>query len=239
MNLNVHYFFLTCYNLHGSWLNMLILSICDSEFFVTIMNAVRIVIRLITIAVPIILIVSLMIDITKELSSGSSDMIGKIGKVAVAKIIAAILIFFIPNFVILIARLANKEDAFIRCVNLKVMKSVKVDKSTSGEGLTSAFNRLETTYSTSDYNRAYSYVSSMEDSELKRQYLDRLARDLEIVKASNLVTTAEKSGTYEAYYEALTAVNALGESNIKNILLQRLSKVKNSLDTINKYNTNN
>ena len=222
----------------------MILSICDNETFVTIMNLIRIVIRIITIAVPIIMIVTLMIDITREVAGGKPDMISNVGKSAVTKVVAAIIIFLIPNFVILIARVAGKGDEFVKCINLKVLKDVQVNKDTpSGKSgssgnninLESAFKSLESTCNQDEYNKIYYYVIDMKESALKNQYMDRLAKDKLLVKACKTVADAERAGNYEAYYAALNEVNNLENGTIKTALLARLEKLKISLDRIKKY----
>ena len=81
----------------------MILSICDVPDVLKVMRLIKIVITIIKIAVPIILIISVMIDYAKAVSSDDNDLLRKANTLAVKKAIGALLVFFIPTFVSIIA----------------------------------------------------------------------------------------------------------------------------------------
>ena len=89
------------------------LNICSLPDIIKVMKIIGIVITIIKIAVPIILIISAMLDLLKAVSDAE---LNKITKPMVNKIIAAILVFMIPGLVKLIARVtltpANYESCF-------------------------------------------------------------------------------------------------------------------------------
>ena len=88
----------------------MIIDICDSPNVLEVMYIINIVITIIKIAVPILLIVSLMITFVKAVSSNDSDALEKAKKSSVAKVIAAILVFFIPTFVNTIVTVVSPES---------------------------------------------------------------------------------------------------------------------------------
>ena len=77
----------------------MILNICDNGDVLSVMRIVNITVLIIKIAIPIILILSLSINYLKAVYTSDNDALVKANKQAVNKMIAAILIFFIPTFV--------------------------------------------------------------------------------------------------------------------------------------------
>ena len=93
-----------------------LLSICDSSTGAYIMYYIKILLLIIRIVVPIILIVSCMISVVKTVSSNDSDMVSKMLKNWVSKIVAAILVFMIPTFVYLIGDLVSSSAEVKSCI---------------------------------------------------------------------------------------------------------------------------
>ncbi len=91
----------------------MILSICDLPDVVKVMKIVKIVITIIRIVVPILLIVSVMIDLVKAVTNAE---LNKITKPMVNKVIAAILVFLIPTFVRLIANIVGVSTEYEKCL---------------------------------------------------------------------------------------------------------------------------
>ena len=88
-----------------------ILDVCSSSSVMNIVAFVKLAITIITIAVPIILIVSCMISAFRAMTSGDSDLVNKLFGEWIRKTIAAIIIFFIPNLVfIVISTVTSNED---------------------------------------------------------------------------------------------------------------------------------
>lgn len=86
---------------------MSISSICENGDVLSVIRIVNIVITIIKIAVPIILILSLMLEYTKAVYKGDNDSLVKLNKSSVAKITAAILVFYIPTFINVIANVSS------------------------------------------------------------------------------------------------------------------------------------
>ncbi len=91
----------------------MILSICDLPDVVKVMGIVKIVITIIRIAVPILLMVSVMIDFVRAILDAE---LNKITKVMVNKVIAAVLVFLIPTFVRLIANIVGVSTEYEKCL---------------------------------------------------------------------------------------------------------------------------
>ena len=90
----------------------MILSICDSAEVLKIMKIVKIVVQIIRIAVPIMLIVSSMITFAGAVASDDQQSAMKI---TIKRVIAAIIIFFIPLIIKVTVRLIDGNDNYSKC----------------------------------------------------------------------------------------------------------------------------
>ena len=80
----------------------MLLFICDNPDVLNVMRIVKIAITIVKIAVPIILIVSLMLTFAQAVISDDKDALNKQLKLAVNKMITAVLIFLVPTFISII-----------------------------------------------------------------------------------------------------------------------------------------
>ena len=94
----------------------MILSICESPNVLEVMRIVNIIIKIIKIAVPIILILFMMLEFMKAVSSNDSEALQKAKKNAISKMIAAALIFLIPTFVKLVVNVAAPDTDYAKCI---------------------------------------------------------------------------------------------------------------------------
>ena len=94
---------------------VMILNICDNGDVLSVMRIVNITVLIIKIAIPIILILSLSINYLKAVYTSDNDALVKANKQAVNKMIAAILIFFIPTFVNVLVKLGSSENGYSNC----------------------------------------------------------------------------------------------------------------------------
>ena len=100
----------------------MIISICDLPDVVKVMRIVKIVITIIKIVVPIMLIVSAMLDFARAVSNAE---LNKVTKPMVNKVIAAILVFLIPTFVRLIASIASNDGEYTNCLSNITIETIK------------------------------------------------------------------------------------------------------------------
>lgn len=94
----------------------MILNICDNGDVLSVIRIINIAILIIKIAVPIILILSLLINYLKAVYNSDDEALAKANKQAVNKAIAAILIFFIPTFVNVLVRISTSNNGYAYCM---------------------------------------------------------------------------------------------------------------------------
>lgn len=155
---------------------MSILSICDNGDVLSVIRIVKIVITIIKIVVPIILILSLMIDYTKAVADNNSDALAKINRTAVSKVVAAILVFYIPTFVTLIANISSyNKNNYLNCLaNATPEKIAQAHENFAQKYLDIAKKEL----TDGSYLNAQTQVNKLKNEDSK----NRLLKELEEVK---------------------------------------------------------
>lgn len=97
---------------------MNIMSICDSADVLSVIRIIKIVITIIKIVVPIILIISLYLNYMNAVKSNDDNLLAAANKSAIPKIIAALLVFFIPTFVNILADVVSfNRDSYSNCIS--------------------------------------------------------------------------------------------------------------------------
>ena len=96
---------------------MNVLSICSSPDILKIIRIIVLLINIIKVAVPIILIVFLMIKIMGAVSKQNQEEIAKTIRSSIPNIIAAVLIFLVPTFVDIVARLSFPNSDYVKCIS--------------------------------------------------------------------------------------------------------------------------
>ena len=149
----------------------MMLNVCADPEVLSALRIVRIVITIIKIVVPIILIVTGMLDFAHATMEGDNS---KVMGVFVKRIIAALLVFFIPTFVNIIADATSYDsENFLSCIKNATEEGVKSAKLKRAESyVLSAKNTLQTGY----YTLAKTYVASLEDSSTKTSLNNQLAK---------------------------------------------------------------
>lgn len=151
---------------------MNILSICSNPDVLSVLRMVKTVITIIKIAVPIILIVSLMIDYTRAMTNSDSSALLKANKTAVSKVIAAMLVFYIPTFVYLIADISSyNKNSIIGCIG-----------GATDAAIAAAHENLAQTYvdiarkelTDAAYSNAVSHLLKVKDESVKKRMLEEL-----------------------------------------------------------------
>lgn len=156
---------------------MFILALCDVEEVQEIFSILKVIVEFIRIVVPIILIVSAMITLMQDIKAGDSDALAKSKKVLINKVIASIIIIFVPLFVELVFKVAGAETDYKKCFDIQANVSGGGSETSSGNGRTEIakyINSASNNLSRSDYNKAYDKVSKIKDEELKNKYLEEL-----------------------------------------------------------------
>lgn len=147
----------------------MILSLCEDPDVLKIFRMVRIIINIVRILVPIILIIVGMISFAKAVISTDSS---KALKGLSRNVIAAILVFLIPTFLIIIADATEYDlDSYLTCFSLG-----------TNEGVNNAANKraqeyvinAKTTLNSGYYTMALTYVNNLEESSTKSSLLSQL-----------------------------------------------------------------
>jgi len=156
---------------------MYVMGICDSADLLSVARLVKVVITIIKIVVPIILILSLMINYMSAVKDNDSSALAKANKVVVSKSIAALLIFFMPTFVNIIADISSYDtNSYSRCLsnaNSEYISSLRIYEAKSYIGIArDSLKRM-------DYNIALTKVDKISDEYIK----ESLYNDLDAVEA--------------------------------------------------------
>ena len=205
----------------------MILNVCDSGDVLSALRIVRIAIIIIKIVVPIILIVSLMINYMSAVSSKDNDALSRANKNLVPKVISALLVFFIPTFIGLIADATSNSVDYMNCISNATSEGVNnAYKSEAKNYIETARNSLNK----SDYNIAAVSIGKVQDESDK----NALKNELSIV--SKYITLKErinklKTNYDEAEYKKIkNEINAISDNKIKKELLELLEKTVPGVD---------
>ena len=205
----------------------MILSICDNSTVQEVLSIISLVVKIICIATPIILIVSLMINITRKISDGKGDILNDMGSTIIPKVIAAVLIFFIPTFVDIIGKITLSDVDYRQCIKFETLKEISPSKK---EEINVLIERVESSMSETDYTIAINEVNKLSESETKNKFLERLKKTRELLDLQASVDNAVKFGGEKEYNLLLPKVNALEESSFKRNLLERLEIVRQRVE---------
>lgn len=137
----------------------MILGICSAPEVLEVMRIIKIVITIIKIAVPIILIIFGMITYVRAITDADDTRINKANKTIVNMLIAAAAIFLIPTLVGLVFDVVGSD------------KNDIIDCFSNGNkmGVIDAYiERIETSYSKVDYNKAIRYINNVNDKNVDK-----------------------------------------------------------------------
>ena len=199
---------------------MSILDICENADVLKVLRLVNIVITIIKIAVPIMLILSLSINYLNALKDNDADALAKANKMAVPKIIAAVLVFFIPTFVLLIVDTVDPGNrTYISCLNDASLENISEAKRYTAEKY---LDKLRESLSRSDYETAKSSIEKIKDQNVK----DELTRELneleQYVKINETISELVNNFDKQKFDQVKTDISLISDSEAKNKLNQIL-----------------
>lgn len=169
---------------------MLVMGICDNADILSVIRIVKIVITIIKVVVPIILILSLMLEYTKAVYKSDNDSLVKLKKATVAKITAAVLVFYIPTFIEVIADVSSFDSKnYSKCISNAnkeyiselVVSDAKIYLSFAKQSL----NR-------NDYNLAVNMVSKVKDTDKRKELETELSEIEKAIKDKEQKEEEEK-----------------------------------------------
>lgn len=202
----------------------MILGICDNPEILKVMMLIKIVISAICVAVPIILIVVLMLDYSKAVSSNDNDMVMKITRNLPYRLIAVVVIFFIPSLVKIVVNIADgSANTYIGCIENATPDNIE---SAYTESAADSVRTAKETLSINDYYAAKTQISKVKDVTEKNE----LSQELEDIKVYidlkteiDRLTTSYNRKDYNALYDK---INAIEDEEMKNKLITFAEEIK-------------
>ncbi len=209
---------------------MMLLDVCDNGDVLSIMRLINIVISIIRIVVPIILIVSVMIGYVSAIKNNDSDALNKANKTVVVKVVAAILVFFIPNFVAMIADVTEtNKDGYLSC--LSNATSAKIDAAyirVAERTLDIVHDSLKN----SDYSIARSNINKVQDENKKSELLYELENVKKYIDLRDEIYVLARKYDKDKYKDLKSRLESISDSEIRERLLKELEdnvKITSSL----------
>lgn len=203
---------------------MNILSICSNPDILKIMILIKTVISCICVAVPIVMIVVLMLDYAKAVSSNDDKLVMKITRNVPYRIIAAIVIFAMPLFVKIIVNIADgSANEYYDCISNASWSNVDKAYVTSAEN---SVKSVKETLSLSNYNIAKSNIAKVDDIDEKNRLtseLETLKEYVDIKTEIDKLTASYNRKDYVALYEK---INNLEDGDMKTRLLTFAEEIK-------------
>lgn len=165
----------------------MILSVCNVPEVLKIIRIVKLVITLIKVIVPIILIITGMIDYTK--ATGDGESLSKTNQLFVKKIIAAVIIFFIPTFVNIIFNIVDPNNkTYISCLNQATSERIEA---LYEKNMMQRIEAVKTDKSRADYQEAKLYLSNIKDPAKRKEYEQALEEMKEYVELPDINASGE------------------------------------------------
>ena len=110
----------------------LLLDLCSRSSFLRLLYFIKVIIRVICIAVPILLVVMLMIDLSKAMVKDDKDLIIEVKNKTLKRTLAAIIVFLVPSFVSLLLNVLD-FSGYNDCIKDLSIESIKLAKSKEQE----------------------------------------------------------------------------------------------------------
>ena len=169
---------------------MYILNICDVPNVMEVLRIINILITIIRVIVPILLIVSAMIELVRAVSNSE---LNKISKPMVNKVIAAVVVFLIPTFVSVIAGFAGNDGEYKHCVRNISLDEIKIAYSEMERDLV---QKAEESFNIYDYNNAIIYLDNVKDPEERKEFAEKLATIKEQIDILNKAKFSDGGSGY-------------------------------------------
>ena len=189
-----------------------ILSICNSSSVVNIIYIVKVVLTVITVAVPIVLILSCLISVVRLILSKDLNF-GSMFRSWSIKIIAALLVFFIPNFVFSIGRVitgSNEVKSCYQSASLSRVNSLKASEKAQAEAKVKAWQQEQ-----EKLRKEAEEKKKKEEEEKEKKRQEELKKILGKLGGSNGSSANEGPDAYNTGYDKNG--NAVYSVNLKAI----------------------
>ena len=199
-----------------------ILSLCDEPEILKVFRLVKIALNIIRVAGPILLIVSLSLAYASAVASNDQDMVKKATMDGVKKIIAAILIFFVPSFVNIVFSLVTDDETYKTCLQNATIENIETAYNLRSQYLMNEA-RDKKTYSA--YMQALMSLKHISDGNVKAEYEKELAEIKKIIDVKNLVEKVKRTKRMSDYKAAMEAVEDIDDDEVREELESELEQI--------------
>lgn len=201
----------------------MILNICSNPDVLRVLYIIKTIITIIKIAVPILLIITGMLTYIDAVKNNDGDALNKANKLFVKKIIAAILIFFIPTFINIVTKVSNGSMQYLSCIS-----------DANQEGINNAYLDVARSYvnnslsslSEGSYNLAYNYIirniKNEDDKNKLVSELDIVKQYLDIIKE---IKTLNSNFNNDSYNKIRSKIDNFPNEKIKKKLEEEYKRI--------------
>ncbi len=145
----------------------MIASICSDPSVLKIMRIVNIFISIIRIVVPILLIFVLMFKLISAITNNDKDSLAKVKKTVPSNIIAAVIIFLIPNVISIVVKITFPNNDYKSCIKNISIEQIEIAYINRMDDLV---RKAEETLDINDYNNAMLYLRNITDESKRKEY---------------------------------------------------------------------
>lgn len=197
----------------------MIMALCDNAEVLNIVRIIKIFITIIKIAVPILLLVTGMITYLKAVSSGDLQ---KPNKALINKVVAAIIIFFIPTIVSVIINLVAPDSDINQCIENATSENIANVKIEETYNL---IDKIEENFSISTYNAALAAAKEIEDSNTREEVIEKIKEYEEYIDLSKDIDKLAQNYNRTQFRELYEEVENIDKSSIKEKLLEKIEEI--------------
>ncbi len=190
------------------------LSICDSPEILSVIRIVKIIINIIMVIAPIILIISLMFSFASAVKSNDDGALVKEFRNSIPKIIATLLIFFVPTIINVILSITLNVP-YKQCFSSATPEGINNAYATLAKNeLANARNSLKD----SDYQRAKRAINKIKDASTKNELNNELNEIKSYIDLINEINALEKNFNSKKYLELRNKIDNIQDETIKDKL---------------------
>lgn len=205
-----------------------ILSLCGEPEILTVLKLVNTVLGIIRVVVPITLIVSLSLTYLSAVASKNDDLVSAAIRQSVTKMLAAILVFFVPTFAAVIFNVASGDDTYKTCLANATTENIEKAYDMRASDLIS---RAKDNMQYYTYMEALRAVRNVSDGNKKAQYEEELKDIKYILDVKDLIAKVARTKKNSDYEKAAEAIEGIKDPAIKQDLENELESIAASMNS--------
>lgn len=206
-----------------------ILAICDEPEILIIFKILKLGLSIIRVVVPITLIVSLTLTYLSAVASKNEDLVRAAVNSSITKIVAAILVFFVPTFSQIIFNMATDDKTYNNCMANATEENISALYDARAE---QAIKRAKEDIRTATYNEALSAVRYVSDGTKKSEYEKELEEIKSVIKIKEMIAKIKITKSLSQYQKASDAISKIKDDKLREELEASLEE---AAATMNSY----